>query len=141
MLSRYLSVLVLFLVGCQTTSNPPSEVSNELQKEILLLSCEHAVFAEAGRYPERRDDFQNCLDILDFMLDEPILRQDLCQALLLMGVRDFIPPEGGRIVLSESDVLVNGRSISDEMIYPVANSFWVGLNKFLFPVALEDKGQ
>lgn len=121
----------LVLAGCQTTPSPPD--TNELQTETLLLACEHAVYAAAIQYPDHRDDFQNCCDVLDYMLDDPISRKDLCSALLLMGVRDFIPPDGGRITVSESDVMFNGRSISDEMMYPVANSFWVGLNKFLDP--------
>jgi hypothetical protein len=124
-------LISLIVAGCQTT--PISAPSNELQTETLLLLCEHAVFAEASRRPIQREDFQNCLDILDVMLDDPISRKNLCQALLLMGVRDFIAPDGGLIKLSEKDILVNGRSISDEVVYDVANAFWVGLNKSLNP--------
>jgi len=135
-LSLALAILVLAVVGCASNPPQPQPINNELETETLLLLCEHAVFSEASRHPGQRADFQNCLDILDVMLDDPILRKDLCSALLLIGVRDFIPPEGGLIKLSETDILVNGRSISDEMVYPVANSFWVGLNKFLNPVTI-----
>jgi len=136
-LSLALAILVLAVVGCASNPPQPQPINNELETETLLLLCEHAVFAEASRHPDQRDAFQNCLDILDVMLDDPILRKDLCSALLLMGVRDFIPPEGGLIKLSETDILVNGRSISDEIVYPVGNSFWVGLNKALHPVGIE----
>ena len=134
----YSIIAALILAGCQSTPTPAPKADNN---DAILLVCEHALFAAAGQAvaaePVARLKLQNCYEILDFMLgetsDAQIKRVDLCTAISWSGLTQMIAPEGGLVRVTSSDIFINDRSISDEFVYPLANSFWVALNKFLNP--------
>ncbi len=126
----------LLLPACANRFNPPP-LPDDLGALSLLI--ERAVFATAtqrcAECPACREDFQSAFDILDVMLDDPMMTlADLVQALSWMKVDKLSGPDGLLILTTDSVLIVSegsgARGARPSEVEPMAMAVWVGLNKW-----------
>jgi len=151
-------LLVAYVIGCRTVPVPPTRPPEPLPPEFEAISllCERAMFATSTKRvaecPPCSEDFQSAADVLDFLLDEPLIeRQDLVNALNATKLQRFEGPDGLVLITADDvftqipDVILKDKfgddvttiihdptPIAPEMIQPVAMACWVGLKKAKF---------